>query len=80
MNSIRGIDNHERLDEELYHDFETDDARKVHYCIVHKPSTNPPHHPNTPFTSPLQKRLARETKELEKLEKTFSQAGSNFNV
>ncbi|DBB08030.1 TPA: DNA topoisomerase 6 subunit B [Trebouxia sp. C0006] len=47
MNSIRGIDNHERLDEELYHDFETDDARK--------------------------KRLARETKELEKLEKTFSQ-------
>ncbi len=36
MNSIRGIDNHERLDEELYHDFETDDARKVHYCIVQK--------------------------------------------
>ena len=29
MNSIRGIDNHERLDEELYHDFETDEARKV---------------------------------------------------
>ena len=29
MNSIRGIDNHERLDEELYQDFETDDARKV---------------------------------------------------
>lgn len=51
MNSIRGIDNHERLDEELYHDFETDDARK--------------------------KRLARETKELEKLEKTFSQKGDN---
>ncbi|KAL0026624.1 hypothetical protein WJX77_011706 [Trebouxia sp. C0004] len=51
MNSIRGIDNHERLDEELYHDFETDDARK--------------------------KRLARETKELEKLEKAFSQKGDN---
>jgi len=47
---------------------------------LYKPSTNPPHHPNTPFASPLQKRLARETKELEKLEKTFSQAGSNFNV
>ena len=30
LNSIRGIDNHERLDEELYQDFETDDARKVH--------------------------------------------------
>ena len=29
MNSIRGIDNHERLDEELYQDFETDEARKV---------------------------------------------------
>jgi len=47
---------------------------------LYKPSTNSPHHPNTPFASPLQKRLARETKELEKLEKTFSQAGSNFNV
>ena len=30
LNTIRGIDNHERLDEELYQDFETDDARKVH--------------------------------------------------
>ena len=29
MNSIRGIDNHERLDEELYQDFETDEVRKV---------------------------------------------------
>ena len=35
MNSIRGIDNHERLDEELYHDFETDDARKVQDTIVY---------------------------------------------
>lgn len=51
LNSIRGIDNHERLDEELYHDFETNDARK--------------------------KRLAREAKELEKLEKNFSQKGDN---
>lgn len=32
MNSIRGIDNHERLDEELYQDFETNDARKVVCC------------------------------------------------
>ncbi len=53
----------------------------VELCkYVYKPSTNPPHHPNTPFASPLQKRLARETKELEKLEKTFSQAGSKLNV
>ena len=29
LNKIRGIDNHERLDEELYHDFEDDDAKKV---------------------------------------------------
>ncbi|KAK9809996.1 hypothetical protein WJX72_003097 [[Myrmecia] bisecta] len=28
LNRIRGIENHDRLDEELYHDFETDDARK----------------------------------------------------
>ena len=30
LNRVRGIDNHERLDEELYQDFETDDARKVY--------------------------------------------------
>ena len=34
MNSIRGIDNHERLDEELYQDFETDEARKVLLFLI----------------------------------------------
>ena len=29
LNSIRGISNHDRLDEELYLDHETDDAKKV---------------------------------------------------
>ena len=49
-------------------------------AIICKPSANPPHHPSTPFASALQKRLARETKELEKLEKAFSQAGSNLDA
>jgi hypothetical protein len=29
LNRLRGLDNHERIDEELYADFETDDAKKV---------------------------------------------------
>lgn len=43
INSIRGIDNHERLDEELYHDFETDDARKVQSTAfdVAQPAASP---------------------------------------
>ncbi len=33
MNRIRGVDNVARLDEELYHDFETDADRAVS-CFV----------------------------------------------
>ena len=29
LNDIRGVENHERLDEELYQDFETEADRKV---------------------------------------------------
>lgn len=29
LNRLRGLDNHERIDEELYADFETEDAKKV---------------------------------------------------
>ena len=29
LNEVRGIENHERLDEELYHDFETEDLKKA---------------------------------------------------
>lgn len=29
LNRLRGLDNHERIDEELYADFETSDAKKV---------------------------------------------------
>ena len=29
LNKIRGIENHERLDEELYQDYEGDGERKV---------------------------------------------------
>ncbi|KAK9840997.1 hypothetical protein WJX81_004968 [Elliptochloris bilobata] len=49
LNSIRGISNHDRLDEELYQDHETDEAKK--------------------------KRLAKEAKELEKLEKAMTKKG-----
>ena len=71
LNNIRGIDNHERLDEELYHDFETDDARKVQQFVLSRLSTL------LLWLSTwidLQKRLTREAKELGKLEKTLSQA------
>jgi hypothetical protein len=29
LDKIRGIERHDRLDEELYHDFESEDKRKV---------------------------------------------------
>lgn len=29
LNKIRGIDNHDRLDEELYQDYEDKDTKKV---------------------------------------------------
>ncbi len=31
MNELRGVGKHERIDEELYHDYESSDARKV--CV-----------------------------------------------
>jgi len=29
LNRLRGLDNHERIDEELYHDYESEEAKKV---------------------------------------------------
>ena len=29
LNALRGLTNHQRIDEELYHDFESEEARKV---------------------------------------------------
>ena len=29
LNKIRGLEHHDRLDEALYHDYESEDARKV---------------------------------------------------
>jgi hypothetical protein len=29
LNSLRGLGDHERVDEQLYHDYESEDARKV---------------------------------------------------
>ncbi|KAK9811024.1 hypothetical protein WJX73_007287 [Symbiochloris irregularis] len=49
LNSIRGVSNHARLDEELYNDFETEAVKK--------------------------KRLAKEAKEQEKLEKAQAKKG-----
>lgn len=49
LNRLRGLDNHERIDEALYADFETDDARK--------------------------KRLAKEARERERLEKLAAKKG-----
>ena len=79
MNSIRGIDNHERLDEELYQDFETDEARKVScWC---SDSSAPTHSlcQSTPCHA-VQKRLAKEAKDLEKLEKTSMQVPARLSL
>ena len=43
LNDIRGVENHERLDEELYQDFETEADRKVHCRQVSKLRTTPSH-------------------------------------
>lgn len=32
LNRLRGVEHHDRIDEELYHDFESEEARKV--CIT----------------------------------------------
>ena len=34
LNKIRGIDNHKRLDEELYQDYEDNDAQKVLISVM----------------------------------------------
>eukprot|EP00884_Botryococcus_braunii_P009390 jgi/Botrbrau1/18452/Bobra.0072s0035.1 len=54
LNQIRGVANHERLDEELYHDYETQADRK--------------------------KRLAKEAKEMERLEKAAVKKGEAATV
>lgn len=73
LNAIRGVANVARLDEELYHDFETEDQKKVcgweegrgrvcFACVLCRPpSTHPP-------TTP-QKREAKEAKDLERAAK-----------
>lgn len=80
MNSIRGIDNHERLDEELYQDFETDEARKVScWCSDSSAPTMHSLCQSTPCHS-VQKRLAKEAKDLEKLEKTSMQVPARLSL
>eukprot|EP00775_Hariotina_reticulata_P001229 gene1229-1568_t len=49
LNRLRGLDNHERIDEELYHDYESEEAKK--------------------------KRLAKEAKDKERLEKLAAKKG-----
>ena len=34
LNRIRGLDDHDRIDEALYHDFETEDAKKVRHVVL----------------------------------------------
>ena len=99
LNSIRGVSNHERLDEELYQDFETEAAKKAGFeadvvallaaCYSHLrsvvqrllPHYQPAQH-DSAIPAPLvltwlrvQKRLAKEAKEQEKLEKAQAKAG-----
>lgn len=33
LNKLRGVENHARIDAQLYHDFETDDAKQVCVCV-----------------------------------------------
>jgi hypothetical protein len=73
LNSIRGISNHDRLDEELYQDHETEEAKKARFtahftkrCVGHRRQEV------TSSYRAAQKRLVREAKELEKLEKTLA--------
>jgi hypothetical protein len=74
LNTIRGIENLPRLDETLYQDFETEDLRKVwkdldwkslsdHWFMSMKCSKQK-------IFLALQKRLAKEAKEHERLKKT----------
>lgn len=77
LNAIRGVANVARLDEELYHDYETEDQKKVRWggkgeagwlgydCIFFLTQTHAP--PPPPFIT--QKREAKEAKDLERAAK-----------
>jgi hypothetical protein len=36
LNQIRGLDQHDRIDEALYHDYETEEAKKVTHAWLPK--------------------------------------------
>ncbi len=73
LNDIRGVENHERLDEELYQDFETEADRKVwrnetqqqHPDVKISRRSHKPSH----IRYSSQRREAKDAKELEKLAK-----------
>ncbi len=81
LNSIRGISNHDRLDEELYQDHETEEAKKARSaarftqrCVWRSCQEV------TSSYCAAQKRLVREAKELEKLEKTMAKVALCSNI
>ena len=70
LNTVRGIENLDRLDESLYQDFETEDMRKVsHDCQCSVPACGDSLWIQLMCAHAVQKRVAKEAKEHERLRK-----------
>ncbi len=76
LNKIRDVVNHERLDEELYHDHETEEARKVGVTqvpiIVQIPESL-----SDCASVGMQKRTLKESKDRERLKKQLEKVCMN---